>query len=89
MHQRESYKITFSKSRDKERRHIGELIHSDISGPSDPPTSGEHRYFQVIIDDYSHFTIVKLLKNKSEAEENMIEYIKYVENQQDTKVKKI
>lgn len=69
--------------------HIGELIHSDLSGPITPTTPAGHKYFQVIIDDYSHFTIVKLLKNKSEAEENLMEYIKNVQTQHNVKVKKI
>lgn len=67
---------------------IGELVHSDISGPISPCTLEGEKYFQVILDDFSHFVIVKLLKHKYEAEENLKDYITEVERQHGIKVKR-
>lgn len=69
------------RSKELPRSHrIGELLHTDIGGPVQPTRNGE-RYYQVIIDDYSHFTQVFLLKRKSEAEENLMNYVTRLEAQ--------
>ena len=73
----------------KSTRKIGELIHSDICGPVNPMTQDGEKYFQVIIDDYSNFVVVRLLKRKIEAENNLIEYITELERQQGIFVKRI
>lgn len=68
---------------------IGELIHTDLCGPITPSTDTGDKYFQVIVDDYSHFTQVCLLKSKSEACNNLIDYVNRLETQHNTKVYKI
>lgn len=73
----------------KRTKNVGELIHTDIAGPVVTPTVGGYKYFQVIIDDYSHFLIIKLLKNKGEAEQNLIDYIKMLKPQFGHKTKRI
>ncbi|UYV65699.1 hypothetical protein LAZ67_3005177 [Cordylochernes scorpioides] len=73
----------------KTTKEIGELIHSDLSGPIDPPTYDGEIYFQVLIDDYSHFVVVRLLKSKSEAEQNIIDFIKLIKTQHNKKTRKI
>lgn len=42
-----------------------ELIHSDICGPMQTVTPGGRKYFLTLIDDYSRYTIVYLLNEKS------------------------
>ncbi|CAB0012102.1 unnamed protein product [Nesidiocoris tenuis] len=74
---------------EKRTRTIGELIHSDLCGIITPPTYEGHRYFQVILDDFSHFVVVRLLKAKSEAEENIMDYIAEVERQHGVRVKRL
>ncbi|CAB0015179.1 unnamed protein product, partial [Nesidiocoris tenuis] len=69
--------------------HIGELIHSDLCGPITPASINDERYYQVILDDYSHFAVVKLLKTKEEAADNLINYIRELETQHGTKVKRL
>lgn len=81
-------RLPFKRNHNKST-HIGQLIHSDVCGPFNPETHDGYKYFQVIIDDYSHFTIVNLLKYKSEAEENLISYVKEVETQHGVKVQRI
>lgn len=73
----------------KNSKQIGDLIHSDICGPINPPTPDGERYFQVLIDDYSHFLIVKLLKTKDEAEQNIIDFIKFIKTQHGLRTKKL
>lgn len=52
-----------------------ELVHSDdICGPISPTTWGNKRYFMTVIDDFTHFTMVFLLSNKSEVVKHLIEY---------------
>lgn len=55
---------------------IGKLIHTDITGPIIPTSRSEYKYFQTIMDDYSHFVETYLMKNKSEAEYNLRNYIR-------------
>lgn len=44
-----------------------ELIHSDVCGPVKPETIEGFKYFTTFIDDYTHFVVVYLMKNKSEV----------------------
>ncbi|KAJ8884930.1 hypothetical protein PR048_011126 [Dryococelus australis] len=52
-------------------------------------TKEGERYFQVIVGDFSRFTTVYLLKTKSEAEENLMNFIKMVKTQHEVKSKRI
>lgn len=70
-------------------RQVLELLHSDIAGPSNIPTIQGEIYFQTIIDDYSHYCVVFLLKQKSEAVDNIINYIRRYENEFEKTVKRI
>ena len=54
---------------------IGELTRSEISGPCKTHTMNGEKYFQRIIDDYSHFVRIHLLKSKNEAEGNLMIYV--------------
>ncbi|KAG5867482.1 hypothetical protein JTB14_000231 [Gonioctena quinquepunctata] len=74
---------------EKKTTEIGELIHSDIAGPIATPTTEGHKYFQVLIDDYSQLLVVKLLKQKSEGEQNVIDFIRTIKTQHGLKTKRI
>ncbi|BET00204.1 Hypothetical protein2 [Nesidiocoris tenuis] len=65
-------------------RRVGELVHCDIGGPVKTPTNQDERYFMVLVDDYSHFCTVYLLKSKSEAETHLRSYISGLRAQKDT-----
>lgn len=65
---------------------IGEVLHTDLCGPISPSTRGNQRYFQVIVDDYSHFTVVYLLQNKNEAASNVIDFVNKLEAKHNTRV---
>ena len=59
-------------------KRILERVHSDICGPFTPESYDGNRYFVSFIDDYSHFTCVYLLKNKSEVYECFKMYERWV-----------
>lgn len=51
------------------------LIHSDLCGPMPTATPSGNRYFLTLIDDYSRFTVIRLLKSKAEVPGLIKEYI--------------
>jgi transposase InsO family protein len=50
---------------------------------------GSNKYGLVIIDDYSHFTWVLFLQDKSETQEVLKKFLRRAQNEFDDKVKKI
>ena len=64
-----------------------EIIHSDICGPLQTYSITGNKYFITFIDDYTRFTIVYFLKNKSEAFKAFTSYKALVENQSQFKIK--
>ena len=46
-----------------------ERVHGDLCGPVTPATPSGNRYFLLIVDDYSRYMWVELLKSKDEARE--------------------
>ncbi|CAJ2674628.1 unnamed protein product [Trifolium pratense] len=59
----------------------------DIWGPYTTATVHGHKYFLTIVDDYSRFTWVILLKGKYEVTSQVQHFITLVETQFDSKVK--
>ncbi|KAI3751870.1 hypothetical protein L2E82_22961 [Cichorium intybus] len=56
-----------------------ELLHIDLCGPAKTQSIKGKKYILVIIDGYSRFTWVFFLRLKSEAPEEMINFIKQIE----------
>ncbi|GAU24468.1 hypothetical protein TSUD_319450 [Trifolium subterraneum] len=67
--------------------HCLELLHMDIWGPFSTPTTHGHKYFLTVMDDFSRFTWVILLKGKYEAASKIQDFIQYSENHFGHKVK--
>lgn len=61
-------------------RRFGELIYCDIGGPITPISKDGERFYLTIIDDYSHFMEVYLLKGKDEAKGIIVQYINRMKN---------
>jgi hypothetical protein len=59
----------------------GQTVHIELWGPSPVPSRGGNRYFLTCYDDHSQRKVIFLLKAKSEATKNLIEYIRLLENQ--------
>lgn len=58
-----------------------ELLHFDIWGPLSITFVHNHRYFLTILDDYSIFVWIVLLKNKSKVSQHVKNFITLIENQ--------
>ena len=59
----------------------------DIWGPFSKSSIHGHRYFLTILDDFSRYTWVVLLKSKSEVKTHVQNFINLIENQFETKIK--
>lgn len=57
-----------------------DLIHTDVCGPMQTTSMGGKRYILTFIDDFSRYTVIYLLKEKSEVEAKLREYVAMVEN---------
>jgi hypothetical protein len=53
-----------------------EMLHMDLFGPVAYISIGSDKYGLVIVDDYSHFTWVFFLQNKSETQEVLKKFLK-------------
>lgn len=80
-------RLPFGK-RTKSKR-ILEIIHSDICGPITPETFDGCKYFVTFIDDFSNFTAVYLVKQKSEVFEKFREFVNMAESKFNCKVSKL
>jgi len=54
-------------------------IHTDICGTMRSVTPANNRYFMTMIDDYSKYCTVYLLKHKSEAASKIREFVELAE----------
>jgi hypothetical protein len=66
-----------------------EMIHMDLFGLVAYISIGSNKYGLVIVDDYSHFTWVFFLQDKSETQEVLKKFLKRAQNEFDAKIKKI
>lgn len=64
-----------------------QILHADVWGPFATTSIFGHRYFLTLVDDYSRFTWIILLKNKSETKNFIINFVAYLENQFNTSLK--
>ncbi|KAG3254075.1 hypothetical protein PI124_g1314 [Phytophthora idaei] len=65
----------------KHARKLLEVIDSDVCGPMQTSTFSGKRYFVTFIDEYSHFCVVYLLRNKSEVADKFAEFVAFAETQ--------
>lgn len=71
----------FPKVSTSESSEVMDLVHTDICGPMRTKTFGGRRYFITFIDDHSKYTVVYLLRAKSEAIEKLEEYVQLMKTQ--------
>ena len=57
-----------------------ELIHSDVCGPMPESSIGGSRYYVTFIDDFTRYTFVYFLKNKSQVLEKFKDFHNYAKN---------
>lgn len=61
--------------------HIFDLVHADIWGPFKTATHAGYTHFLTIVDDFSRYTWVYLLRNKSDVVHIIPRYFQLVETQ--------
>jgi hypothetical protein len=66
-----------------------ELLHMDLFGPIAYISIGESKYCLVIVDDYSHFTWVFFLQEKSQTQETLKGFLRWAQNEFGLRIKKI
>jgi transposase InsO family protein len=66
-----------------------EMLHMDLFGPIAYISIGGNKYGLIIVDDYSRFTWVFFLQDKSETQEMRKKFLRMAQNEFDVKVKKI
>nr|GEW02628.1 retrovirus-related Pol polyprotein from transposon TNT 1-94 [Tanacetum cinerariifolium] len=55
------------------------LLHMDLYGPMRVESVNEKKYILIIVDDYSRFTWVKILRSKDEALDFIIKFLKMIQ----------
>ena len=68
-------------------KHILDLVHSDVFGPTKVSSLGNYVCYVSFIDDFSRNTWIYFLKNKSEVFDRFKEFKALVENQIENKIK--
>ena len=64
-----------------------DIIHSDVWGPAPMLSSLGHRYIVLYIDDFTRYTWVYFLKNKSDVYASFLDFNSLIERQFNTKIK--
>ena len=66
-----------------------ELMHMDLFGPTTYTSNGGNKYGFVIVDDFTRYTWVFFLSDKSETFDIFKTFIKRCHNEFDTTIKKV
>ena len=66
-----------------------ELLHIDLMGPARVQSLGGKKYILVVVDDFTRFTWVVLLRDKAEVLEKMIHLCKKLQVEKGTVIAKI
>ena len=74
-------RVSFMPKSPHHAKKLLEVIHSDVCGPMQSTTFSGKRYFVTFTDEYSHFTTVFLLRNKSEVADKFAEFVAFAETQ--------
>ena len=67
--------------------HPLQLVHADLCGPITPPSLAGNKYFLLLVDDYSHWMWVYMLREKGGAFEAFKKFKRLVENKSEHKLK--
>lgn len=73
-------KLPFNKMSINKAKQPLQIIHTDICGPVTPCTHDNKRYILTFIDDFTHFSIICLLKSRDEMLNYFKSYVAFVSN---------
>ena len=68
---------------------FGKEIHTDVWGPSELQTLGGRKYYLTFTDNYSRYTVTRLLKSKNEALQAYKDFAAWALTQHGAKIKKL
>nr|GEV93340.1 Gag-Pol polyprotein [Tanacetum cinerariifolium] len=77
---RKSKKHTHKPKTENTNVEVLNTLHMDLCGPMRVQTINEKKYILVIIDDYSRFTWVKILRSKDETPEVVIKFLQQIQH---------
>lgn len=83
-HKRMPYYSSFNKSKQP-----FDIVRFDVWGLVDIKYNLNHSYFLIVVDGFSRYTWLILMKHKSETRQNVIDFIKMVETQHNSHVNTI
>lgn len=72
---------SFPKAAEKTSTAVLDIVHTDVCGPMEETTPGGCRYYMSMIDDHSRYAFIYFLKEKSDVEQRIREYVRMAENQ--------
>ena len=87
-HQAKQKKLSFFPNNTKTVQAF-EFLHIDIRGPCYVVSMLGYKFFLTIVDDFTRYTWVFPMHNKSEVRASVVNFIVYAENHFSTKVKTI
>lgn len=79
---------SFVKEKPKVSKDILDLVHTDICGPIQTISHAKKRYVLTFIDDYSRYTKIYFLKEKSEVKDKVVEFVELMQTQMKKKPKR-
>lgn len=74
-------RASFPRKSESSSSAVGDLIHTDLCGPLEVATPRGNRYIMTMVDDFSRYCVVYLLRNKSETADKIIEYTRMIQTQ--------
>lgn len=63
------------------------ILHINLWEPFSIISTLGHKYFLTLVDDYTRYTWIILLKTKDQTKANLIQFIAYIENRFQTSIK--
>ena len=66
-----------------------ELLHLDLMGPTRTESLSGRRYIMVVVDDFTRYTWVVLLRSKSDTPENIKALCTRLQNEKSLKIDRI
>lgn len=66
-----------------------EIVHTDVNGPMSQQGINGEKYFVSFIDDFSKLAVVYCIKNKSDVNSRVVDYINLMQNQTGKKIREV
>ncbi|KAJ7319992.1 hypothetical protein JRQ81_019503 [Phrynocephalus forsythii] len=80
---------SFHSNPEKRSTKVSDLVHTDLCGPISVPSLANNRYILILVDDFSRYNVIYLIRKKSQTHKFLKKYIAMVNNRFGTKSKAI